>query len=153
MYGTAVVTVTLDCLRGIYQVDAVRIVHDFGNSMNLDLDFGQVEGAVVQGVGWVTLEEIEHDGQGRLLANSLANYKIPDLHAAPDKIECRVLATEGPQAAILQAKAIGEPPFMYGIGAFFALQNAIRAFNPDYQLQFKAPLTPEKVLLALYPQA
>ncbi len=150
VYGTAVITVTLDCLRGIYEVDAVRIVHDFGKSMNLDLDFGQVEGAVVQGIGWMTMEEIQYDRRGRLLANALANYKIPDLYAAPAEIDCRVLECEGPQAAILQAKAIGEPPFMYGIGAFFALQNAIRAFNPACQLEFKAPLTPEKVLLLLY---
>jgi xanthine dehydrogenase large subunit len=121
--------------------------------VHLDLDFGQVEGAVVQGIGWMTLEEICHDAQGRLLANALANYKIPDLYAAPGEIECRVLDCEGPEAAVLQAKAIGEPPFMYGIGAFFALQNAIRAFNPACELEFKAPLTPEKVLLALYPQS
>ena len=60
------------------------------------------------------------------------------------------LETEGPELAILKSKAIGEPPFMYGIGAFFAIQNAIKAFNPDYKIEFDAPLTPEKVLMRLY---
>jgi xanthine dehydrogenase large subunit len=151
VYGTAVITVTLDCLRGTYQVDSVRIVHDFGKSLNRTLDLGQVEGAVVQGIGWVTMEEIRYDNKGRLLANALSTYKIPDIYSAPETIECRALQTDGPEAAIMQSKAIGEPPFMYGIGTYFALQSAVRSFNPDYRMEFKAPFTPEKVLLALYP--
>lgn len=150
VYGTAVITVTLDCLRGIYEIDDVRIVHDFGNSINPTIDKGQIEGAVVQGIGWMTMEEISFNKDGRLLSNSLSTYKVPDIYAAPKKIECHALETVGPDFAILKSKAVGEPPFMYGIGAFFAIQNAIKAFNPNYKVDFDAPLTPEKVLMRLY---
>jgi xanthine dehydrogenase large subunit len=152
VYGAALITVTLDCLRGRYRVESVQIVHDFGNSMNSALDLGQIEGGVVQGIGWMTMEEIRYDDKGKLLSDSLSTYKIPDIYSAPNIIECTALQTEGPELAILRSKATGEPPFMYGIGAFFALQNAIRSFNPDANLIFNAPLTPEKVLMALYQQ-
>jgi xanthine dehydrogenase large subunit len=150
VYGTAIVTVTLDCLRGTYTFDEVKIIHDFGESMNLEIDLGQIDGAVVQGIGWMTLEELVWDEKGKLLSNSLSTYKVPDIYAAPKEIVCKPLETKGPELAILKSKAVGEPPFMYGIGAYFALQNAIKAFNPDYRLKFDAPLTPEKVLLGLY---
>ncbi|RLD45414.1 MAG: xanthine dehydrogenase [Bacteroidetes bacterium] len=150
VYGTAVLTVTLDCLRGIYSFDEVKIVHDFGESMNLEIDLGQIEGAVVQGIGWMTLEELAWDEKGRLLSNSLSTYKVPDIYAAPKEIICIPLQTRGPELAILKSKAVGEPPFMYGIGAYFAIQNAIKSFNPNYQLKFDAPFTPEKVLMSLY---
>ena len=87
VYGVAVVTVTLDCIRGTYEVDDVKIVHDFGKSINLTLDRGQVEGAVVQGIGWVTMEELAYDKKGKLLSNSLSTYKIPDIYSAPKNIE------------------------------------------------------------------
>jgi xanthine dehydrogenase large subunit len=150
VYGTALVTITLDCLRGTYEVDDVLIVHDFGNSINPAIDKGQIEGGVVQGIGWMTMEEIVFNKDGRLLSNNLSTYKVPDIYSAPKVLECHALETEGPELAILKSKAIGEPPFMYGIGAFFAIQNAIKAFNPVYKIEFDAPLTPEKVLMRLY---
>ncbi len=150
VYGTAAITVTLDCLRGRYNFDKVQIVHDFGTSLNPKIDMGQIEGGVVQGIGWMTMEEIAFDENGRLLSNSLSTYKIPDIYAAPKIIECIALETEGPDLAIMKSKAVGEPPFMYGIGAYFALRNAIKAFISTADIPFDAPLTPEKVLLALY---
>jgi len=150
VYGTAIITVTLDCLRGRYHFDKAHIVHDFGQNMNADLNTGQVEGALVQGIGWMTLEEIRYDATGKLMSDSLSTYKIPDIYSVPKTIECIPLKTEGPELAIMKSKAIGEPPFMYGIGAFFALQNAIKSFNPGYTPEFTAPLTPERVLLALF---
>ena len=150
VYGAALTTVTLDCIRGTYETDSVQIVHDFGNSLNLTIDKGQVEGAVVQGIGWMTLEELTFDENGRLLADSLSKYKVPDVYAAPKMIETIPLETEGPELAIMKSKAVGEPPFMYGIGVYFALRNAVREFNPETPLGYDAPLTPEKVLLALY---
>lgn len=150
VFGTAAITITLDCLRGTYEVDDVLIVHDFGNSINPTIDKGQIEGAVVQGIGWMTMEEISYSKEGRLLSNSLSTYKVPDIYSAPKRLECHALETEGPELAILKSKAVGEPPFMYGIGAFFAIQNAITAFNPNYKIDFDAPLTPEKVLMRLY---
>jgi xanthine dehydrogenase large subunit len=79
VYGTAITTVTLDCLRGTYEIDAVKIVHDFGKSMNLGIDIGQIEGALAQGIGWVTMEEIAYNKDGRLLSNTLSTYKVPDI--------------------------------------------------------------------------
>jgi len=112
------------------------------------VDRGQIEGGVVQGLGWMTMEEIIYDQQGRLKTDNLTNYKIPDLYFAPE-IEIEFLSHEE-SPAVMHSKAIGEPPLMYGIGAYFALVKAIQAFNPKWQPDFCAPMTPEKVLLALY---
>jgi xanthine dehydrogenase large subunit len=150
VYGTGIITVTLDCLRGIHKVDDVLIVHDFGTSINPVIDMGQIEGGVLQGIGWMTMEEIVFNKDGRLLSNSLSTYKVPDIYSAPSVLKCQALECDGPEPAILKSKAVGEPPFMYGIAAFFAIQNSIKAFNPDYRIEFDAPLTPEKVLRRLY---
>ncbi len=150
VWGTAVVTVVLDCLRGIYNIDRVLIVHDFGNSLNPAIDRGQMEGGVMQGIGWMTMEEVLFNSEGKMLTDSLSTYKVPDIYSAPGILEFRALETEGPGPALLKSKAIGEPPFIYGIGAYFALHNAIRSFNPAWKPDFDAPLTPEKVLMRLY---
>lgn len=150
VYGTGIVTVTLDCIRGTYSIDDVYIVHDFGNSINPTIDLGQLEGAVVQGIGWLTLEELAFDTKGRLLSNSLSTYKVPDIHFAPKSIQCIPLPTNGPELAVLRSKAIGELPLMYGIAAYFAIHNAIKAFNPNHRMQLITPLTAEKVLMQLY---
>jgi len=149
VYGYAAIEVTVDCLRGRYQIDGVKIVHDTAKSLAADIDLGQIEGAVMQGIGWMTMEEIIHDEQGRLLSNNLTNYKIPDIYSAPD-IQVKFLPASDNAAILIKSKAVGEPPFMYGIAAYFALTKAIQAFNPGYQSTFSAPITPEKVLLALY---
>ena len=152
VYGTALTTATVDCLRGTYVVDAVRIAHDFGQSFSPAIDRGQIEGGVVQGIGWLTLEEVSYSPEGRLLSNSLNSYKIPDLYAAPAVLDVHFLDTPGHPRAVLRAKAVGEPPLMYGIGAYFALRAAIRAFRPGAALPLVAPLTPERVLGGLYPE-
>ena len=150
VFGLAGITATVDVLRGTYEIDEVNIVHDFGKSMNEIIDHGQVEGAVVQGIGWVTIEELVSDEKGRFLSNSLSTYKVPDIYSAPKKISISDLKSEGNERAILKSKAVGEPPFNYGIGAFFAIQDAMRAFRKNYQLIMSAPITHEKVLLGLY---
>lgn len=150
VYGTAITTVTVDCVRGNYEIDSVKIVHDFGKSMNMGIDLGQVEGALAQGIGWMTLEEIAYNNDGRLLSNALSTYKVPDIFSAPKTVETIPLKTAGNQMAIKKSKAVGEPPLMYGIGTYFAIQQAVKAFNPNYKLKFHAPFTPEKVLMGLY---
>jgi xanthine dehydrogenase large subunit len=149
-YGTAIVTVTLDCLRGIYEFDSVKVVHDSGSSMNRIIDTGQIEGGIVQGIGWMTMEEIIYNKEGRLLSNALSTYKVPDVYSVPKEIAIHFLETEKDNLGIFRSKAVGEPPLMYGIAAFFALRNAIMAFNPNARPEFDAPMTPEKVLLNLY---
>ena len=151
VYGTALTTVTVDCLRGTYTVDALQIAHDFGQSFNEVIDRGQIEGGAVQGIGWMTMEEIAYNAEGRLLSNSLNSYKIPDIYAAPKVLDVHFLDTPGHPKAILRSKAVGEPPLMYGIGTYFALRDAVRAFQGHTALPFSAPMTPEKVLVSLYP--
>lgn len=150
VYGTAVLQVTLDCLRGTYTVDFVKTVHDFGKSMNTPVDIGQIEGGIVQGIGWMTMEELVYDQTGKLRSNALSSYKIPDIYAAPAEINIIPLMTDADNLAIFSSKAVGEPPLMYGIGAYFAIREAVRAFNPAASPAYDTPFTPEKVLLSLY---
>ena len=150
VYGTGITTVTLDCLRGIYTIDSVKVVHDFGKSLDPVIDIGQAEGGIAQGIGWLSLEEVIHSIKGKLLSNSLSTYKIPDIYAAPKEIEVHFLEDSENQYGPFNSKAIGEPPLMYGIGAYFAILNAMKAFRPEKEFEINAPITPEKVLLNLY---
>jgi xanthine dehydrogenase large subunit len=148
VFGTAVLEVTVDCLRGTYVVDRVRIAHDGGRSLAPEVDRGQLEGGLVQGLGWMTMEELVFS-HGRNLSDTLSTYKIPDLPSTP-VIDGRFLADADNPKAVLRSKAIGEPPFMYGIGVYFALLDALRAFRPDRPGVYDAPLTPEKALMFLH---
>jgi xanthine dehydrogenase large subunit len=150
VYGTAIVAATVDCLRGIYEIDSVKVVHDFGSSMNRMLDLGQCEGGIVQGIGWMTMEEVVYDKKGELRSNALSTYKVPDIYSVPKEIAVHFLQTDHDNLAVFRSKAVGEPPLMYGIGAYFALCNAIRAFNPAVVIPYDAPMTPEKLLMTLY---
>jgi xanthine dehydrogenase large subunit len=148
VFGTASVEVTVDCLRGIYSVDRVRIVHDAGRSLNPLVDLGQVEGGLMQGIGWMTSEELLIV-DGHVTSGNLTNYKIPDIMATPE-IDSVFLDDADNPNAVLASKAIGEPPLMYGIGTYFAILDAMRAFRPNLQPFFEAPMTPERVLMALH---
>ncbi len=150
VYGTSVFSVTIDCLRGTYTIDSVKAVHDVGKSINFFVDRGQCEGGIVQGIGWMTMEEIVFDKEGKLRSNALSTYKVPDIYSVPKELDIHFHESDRKNLAVLNSKAVGEPPLMYGIGAYFALRNAVRAFNPDVQIPFDAPMTPEKVLMALY---
>jgi xanthine dehydrogenase large subunit len=149
VYGAAICEATLDGLRGTYRIDRVAVVHDVGRSLAPDVDRGQVEGGIVQGIGWLTSEELRFDDQGRLLTRSMATYKPPDIHAAPE-ILVEFLEDAPEPAGLLEAKAVGEPPFLYGIAAWLAVLEAMRALRPDRDFRLAAPLTPERVLMALY---
>jgi xanthine dehydrogenase large subunit len=118
--------------------------------MNPLIDLGQIEGGIVQGLGWMTMEEVVYDKNGKLRSNALSTYKVPDIYSVPKEISVKALNTKKDNLAVLRSKAVGEPPLMYGIGAFFALRNAIKAFNPNAEIPFDAPMTPEKVLMNLY---
>ena len=150
VYGTGIITVTLDCLRGTYTIDSVKVVHDFGKSLNPVIDLGQAEGGIAQGIGWLTVEEVSHSSEGKLLSNSLSTYKIPDIYSAPKEIDIHFLEDSENQYGPFNSKAIGEPPLMYGIGAYFAILNAMKAFRPEKKFEINAPITPEKVLMNLY---
>ncbi len=149
VYGTAITEVTVDCLRGVYDVDSVRIVHDLGRPLNEKVDLGQVEGGLAQGLGWMTMEDLQFADDGRLLSGALATYKVPDVYFMPDDLEVRFLADADNPLGPFHTKAVGEPPLMYGIGVFFALRHACQAYRQrDYA--FHAPMTPERVLMQLH---
>jgi xanthine dehydrogenase large subunit len=151
--GTAVIEVTLDCLRGLYEFDSVKVVHDYGKSFSFVIDRGQTEGAIMQGLGWMTIEEVIYNNDGKLITDALSTYKVPDIHFTPKDIEIEFLENAENAAGIKGSKAIGEPPLMYGIGAFFAILNAMKAFNPDREYKLSAPITPERVLCELYSES
>jgi len=147
--GTAVVEAVVDVLRGTAAVESVRVIHDAGRSLDPLVDRGQAEGAIVQGIGWMTMEELVYDSQGRLVSDSLSTYKVPDLHAAPREIEVVFLEDGTGPGAVLKSKAIGEPPFMYGIGAFFAIRSAMGAVRELPADHVVSPLTNERLLMQL----
>ena len=118
--------------------------------MNPLIDRGQIEGGIVQGIGWMTMEELIYDKEGRLKSNALSTYKVPDIYSVPKVLDIDFLDTDKDNLAIFRSKAVGEPPLMYGIGTYFALRDAIKAFNPSAHMPFEAPMTPEKTLMALY---
>jgi xanthine dehydrogenase large subunit len=150
VYGTAVTVATVDCLRGTYAIDRVDVVHDFGASMNLDIDIGQVEGGLVQGIGLMTIEELLIGPDGRNVYDTLSSYKVPDIYSVPKSIVVQPLDTKPDALALLGSKALGEPPLIYGIGSYFAILKAVRAFNPEQKLELWAPMTHQKCLMALY---
>jgi len=149
-YGTAIVEVTVDCLRGTYDVDRVKIMHDLGRPLNYNVDLGQVEGGLAQGLGWMTMEDLRYDARGKLLSGALATYKVPDAYFMPDDIQVEFLEDSDETTGPFGNKAVGEPPLMYGIGVWFAIRAAMRAFKPDIAIAFDAPMTPERVLTQLY---
>lgn len=104
----------------------------------------------MQGVGWVSMEEIQHSDKGRLLSNSFSTYKVPDIFSVPKIVDIRFLEDTDSNLGVMGAKAIGEPPFMYGIGVYFAVLGAMQSFRGDLESFFSAPLTNEKVLMNLY---
>ena len=118
--------VTVDCLRGRYEVDYVKCCHDFGTSMNTAVDNGQIEGGIVQGIGWMTMEEVFYDENGKLRSNALSTYKVPDIYSVPKEIAILPLETTRENLAVFNSKAVGEPPLMYGIGAYFAIRKPSR---------------------------
>ena len=149
--GTALVEATVDGLRGIPRIDSVKIVHDVGRSLEPATDLGQIEGGLMQGIGWMTCEELVYTEDGRILTDSLSTYKVPDIFATPE-VDVAFLEDSPEPAGVLGSKTVGEPPLMYGIGAYFAILDAVRAFRPEISLSsLRAPWTAERTLLALRP--
>nr|WP_313408503.1 xanthine dehydrogenase molybdopterin binding subunit [Pseudomonas sp.] len=147
-YGVACVEVLVDTLTGEYRMLRGDILHDVGDSLNPAIDIGQVEGAFVQGMGWLTTEELVWNAKGKLETCGPASYKIPAIADMP--IDLRVKLVENrknPEDTVFHSKAVGEPPFMLGIAAWCALKDAVASLA-DYKVQpqIDAPATPERVL-------
>ncbi len=150
-YGAAVSEVSIDTLTGEYMVDRTDILHDVGKSLNPAIDIGQVEGAFVQGMGWLTTEELWWDAKGRLRTHAPSTYKIPLASDRPKIFNVKLAEwAENAEPTIGRSKAVGEPPFMLAISVLEALSMAV-ASVADYSVcpRLDAPATPERVLMAV----
>ncbi|MCH2075837.1 MAG: xanthine dehydrogenase molybdopterin binding subunit [Rhodobacteraceae bacterium] len=143
-YGASVSEVVVDTLTGENRILRTDIIHDAGRSLNPALDKGQVEGAFVQGAGWLTMEELVWDAKGALKTHAPSTYKIPAASDRPKIFNVSLWNGENPSDTIYKSKAVGEPPFMHGISVFLALSDALASGN-DYPA-LDAPATPERLL-------
>jgi len=150
-YGAAVSEVIVDILTGEYRVTRVDILHDAGRSLNPAIDIGQVEGGYVQGLGWLTMEELHWDAAGRLTTHAPSTYKIPVSGDVPAEFNVRLLESgRNREEVVHRSKAVGEPPLMLAISAYCATKDAIASVG-DYRLaaRLDTPATPERVLGAV----
>jgi xanthine dehydrogenase large subunit len=149
-YGAAVSEVVVDTLTGEWKLLQTDILHDAGNSINPAIDIGQVEGAYIQGMGWLTSEELCWNGQGRLTTHAPSTYKIPTITDCPRNFTTRLYQNPNVEDTILRSKAVGEPPLLLPFSVFFAIRDAIASLvdnriNPP----LRAPATPEAILDAI----
>ena len=147
-YGAAITEVAVDTLTGENRILRTDILHDAGASLNPALDIGQIEGGYVQGAGWLTTEELIWDQKGRLRTHAPSTYKIPACSDRPDIFNVDLWDGENPAETIFKSKAVGEPPFMLGVSAFFALSDAVASCGPTFA-DLQAPATAEEVLAAI----
>ena len=159
-YGAAVTEVEIDTRTGEWWLKAVDIVHDAGQSINPAIDIGQIEGAYVQGMGWLTMEECVWDlkgkptkdgfsGKGKLLTHGPSTYKIPVASDVPEHFKVSLFDNQNLKPTPFRSKAVGEPPLMLALSSYFAIRDAVSA-SADHKkrVDFKAPATPERILMA-----
>ena len=147
-YGAAVTEVVIDTLTGENRILRADLLHDTGTSLNPALDIGQIEGAYVQGAGWLTTEELVWDAKGRLATHAPSTYKIPACSDRPEVFNVQLWGRPNAEDTVGKSKAVGEPPFMLGISVLMALSDAVAACGPGYPA-LDAPATPERVLAAV----
>lgn len=150
-YGAACSEVSVDTLTGEYVVERADVIHDVGRSLNPALDKGQVEGAFIQGMGWLTTEELWWDAKGRLRTHAPSTYKIPLASDRPKVFNVQLADwSVNREKTIKRSKAVGEPPFMLGISVYQALNMAVASFNGYRENpRIDAPATPERLLMAI----
>ena len=153
-YGASASEVAIDTLTGELRVLRVDILHDVGRSINPALDIGQIEGGFIQGMGWLTSEELwwKTDGAqaGRLMSHAPSTYKIPTASDLPDIVNVRLYDNANVEDSIHRSKAVGEPPFMLALSVFQAIRDAVAAALPaGSAVQLSAPATPEAILHAI----
>jgi xanthine dehydrogenase large subunit len=148
-YGTAVSEVEVDGFTGTFKLRRVDLVQDVGESINPLLDKGQIEGGFVQGMGWLTMEELLWNDQGRLLTFAPSTYKIPTVSEVPEQFHVHLLERAAQDGVIFGSKAIGEPPFMLAMSVREAIRNAVAAFGNASQVSLAIPATPEATLWAI----
>ncbi|MEL6870472.1 MAG: xanthine dehydrogenase molybdopterin binding subunit [Pseudomonadota bacterium] len=150
-YGAAVAEVVIDTLTGEMRATRADILHDCGNSLNPAIDLGQIEGGFVQGMGWLTAEELWWDDSGRLRTHAPATYKIPTSSDVPAEFNVRMLqAAPNHEPTIHRSKAVGEPPLMLAISVYQAVKDAVASCGDNASgAELTAPTTPEAILTAV----
>ncbi|GGR92519.1 xanthine dehydrogenase molybdopterin binding subunit [Deinococcus sedimenti] len=155
-YGASVTEVELDGFTGAYRVLRADLLHDVGDSLSPLIDLGQVEGGYLQGLGWLTLEELRWDestgaGRGRLLTQAASTYKLPSLSELPADFRAALLRQATETGVVYGSKAVGEPPLMLAISAREAIRAACAAFGPPgTPTPLASPATPEAAFWALH---
>jgi xanthine dehydrogenase large subunit len=149
-YGAAVSEVVVDTLTGEWKLLRADILHDAGNSINPAIDIGQIEGAFIQGMGWLTSEELCWSDKGRLTTHAPSTYKIPTISDCPQHFTTRLFVNHNVEDTILRSKAVGEPPLLLPFSVFFAIRDAIASLA-DNRINplLRAPATPEAILDAI----
>ena len=150
-YGAAVSEVVVDTLTGESKLLRADVLHDVGSSLNPAVDIGQVEGAFIQGMGWLTTEELVwHPQSGALLTHAPSTYKIPTANDCPPVLNVQLFDGANPHDTIHRSKAVGEPPLLLPFSVFFAIRDAVAATGaPGCCPPLRAPATPEAVLTAI----
>jgi xanthine dehydrogenase large subunit len=149
-YGAACSEVLIDTLTGEMKVTRADILHDVGKSLNPAIDLGQIEGGFIQGMGWLTTEELVYDGEGRLRTHAPSTYKIPTCGDRPAHLDIRLWkAGRNVEATVHRSKAVGEPPFMLAISVHSAINHAVASVGDGKHFpDLNAPATPEAILMA-----
>lgn len=149
VWGAACSEVMIDTMTGENKVLRTDILHDVGHSLNPALDRGQIEGGFMQGLGWLTSEELVFDPQGRLRTHAPSSYKIPLASDLPDPFNITLWQEPNDEATVYRSKGVGEPPLLLAVSVFCALIDAIGSLAPGKQVVLDAPATPEAVLRAI----
>ncbi len=149
-YGASVSEVAIDTLTGEFKILRADLLHDAGNSINPAIDLGQIEGAYIQGMGWLTTEELVWNDEGRLLTHAPSTYKIPAVSDCPAEFNVKLFKNQNVKDSIMRSKAVGEPPLLLGFSVFFAIRDAV-ASVAEYKINppLNAPATAEEILRAV----
>ena len=148
-YGAACSEVAIDTLTGETRVLAIDILHDVGTSINPAIDIGQIEGGFIQGIGWLTTEQLVWNEQGLLTTHAPSTYKIPATGDVPEHFRIELWPEPNPEDNVFRSKAVGEPPFMLAISVWEALRDAVAAARGGGAVRMDAPATAENVLRAV----
>ena len=150
-FGAACAEVELDTTTGEHRILAVDVLQDVGRSLNPAIDVGQVVGGLVQGIGWLTTEELRWGPDGELLTRGASTYKIPTAHDLPERLTVSLWPDPNPEDTVGHSKAVGEPPFVLAISVLEALRDAVAAIAPDQPVPVRLdlPASPERLLDAV----
>ncbi|MCA1248474.1 xanthine dehydrogenase molybdopterin binding subunit [Massilia sp. MS-15] len=149
-YGAAVSEVVVDTLTGEWKLVRADALYDAGNSLNPAIDIGQVEGAFIQGMGWLTTEELWWNGDGKLMTHAPSTYKIPGVSDCPQDFRVRLFKNRNVEDSIHRSKAVGEPPLLLPFSVFFAIRDAVSSVGGHrVQPPLNAPATCEEILKAV----